>query len=393
MTEQEMTGMQKHAYKIKLFRDAQSWRKPDRIPFNADMYTWMFLDAGYTAAEASRNYDIIETCMERFIRLYDPDQLNAGSSGFRNTFLVMDSLGGVKEYNSGASENLNAVIEDVLLPEDYDLVLKNGFNHTLWEKALFKKYPQAKNYTPKQMAEAARTMLDLNTARAGIEARITQKYGTVFDSVPRFYPGYEYFFKYLRGIKGCSLDLRRCKDKVYEVSAELDKINLENALNILSRSEGPDMNQPYDIMISMLGQTILNQKQFEKIWVPPMDKLLSYCEEHGKQVFIFAEGSWERFGEYFNQFKKGVVHMIVEQDDPYEIRKKYPNIGIIGGLSTDIMSRGSTKECVEMAKRAVDELGAEGGLVLSPNKMISYANDMNPDNLKAVSEFVHTYTW
>lgn len=382
-----------HSYRIQLFRDAQSWKKPDRIPFNADMYTWMFLDAGYTTAEAARNYDVIEKCMERFIQLYDPDQINAGSSGFRNSFLVMDSLGGVKEYNSETSENLNAIIEDVLLPEDYDAVLENGFNQTLWEKALFRKYPQAKDYTPEEFAQSAKTMLDLNTARSRIENRLADEYGTVFDSVPRFYPGYEYFFKYLRGIKGCSIDLRRCPEKVYAVSSALDEVNLPARLNALSKTEGFDMNQPYDIMISMLGQTILNRKQFDRIWVPPMNKLLKFCEEHNKQVFIFAEGSWERFGDYFNQFKKGVVHMIVEQDDPYEIRRKYPNIGIIGGLSTDVMGHGTPHECIDMAKKAIDELGAEGGLTLSPNKMISYANDMNAENLKAVSRFVHTYRW
>ncbi len=389
----EMSAKEKHSFRLKLFRDAQSWKKPERIPYNASMYTWMFLDAGYTTAQAARNYSIIEECMDRFIQKYEPDQLNAGSSGFRNTFLVMDSLGGVKEYNSETDSNLNAVIEDVLLPEDYDYVLQNGFNKTLWEKALFKKYPAAKEYAPQQFAKAAKTMQELNEARQRIEKTLTEKYGTVFDSVPRFYPGYEYFFKYLRGIKGCSIDLRRCPQKVFEVSNALDEKNLPSRIKALSAVEGMDMNQPFDIMVSMLGQTILNRKQFDKIWVPPMDKLLGYCAENGKQVFIFAEGSWERFGDYFNEFAKGTVHMIVEQDDPFEIRKKYPNIGIIGGLSTDIMGHGTPEQCISMAKKAVDELGAEGGLTLSPNKMISFAYDMNPENLLAVGKFVQEYRW
>lgn len=83
--------------------------------------------------------------------------------------------------------------------------------------------------------------------------------------------------------------------------------------------------------------------------------------------------------------------MMVESDDPYEIRKKYPNIAIYGGLDVNILGKGTKQECIDMAKRAIDELGCDGGLILAPNKMMAFPNDCNPENLKAVCEFVQEY--
>lgn len=81
----------------------------------------------------------------------------------------------------------------------------------------------------------------------------------------------------------------------------------------------------------------------------------------------------------------------VERDNPYEVRKQIPNLGIIGGLDVTVMGTGTPGQCVDMAKRAIDELGRDGGFWLGCNKFVTYENDMNSENLKAVSDFVMEY--
>ena len=83
--------------------------------------------------------------------------------------------------------------------------------------------------------------------------------------------------------------------------------------------------------------------------------------------------------------------MMVEQDDPFEIRRKYPNISLYGGLEVNVMRNGTKQQCIDMAKKAIDELGCDGGLILAPTKMLAYPNDMNGENLRAVCEFVQDY--
>jgi hypothetical protein len=46
---------------------------------------------------------------------------------------------------------------------------------------------------------------------------------------------------------------------------------------------------------------------------------------------------------------------------------------------------------VAYTKRLCDELGKDGGFILSEGKMLSYRNDAKRENYKAVCDFVSNY--
>jgi uroporphyrinogen-III decarboxylase len=64
---------------------------------------------------------------------------------------------------------------------------------------------------------------------------------------------------------------------------------------------------------------------------------------------------------------------------------------LCGGMPSDLLARGTKKECIDYAKRLIDELASDGGFIFSQDKMISYPNDCSAENLKAVNEFVQEY--
>lgn len=378
-------------FKVKILRDTQKWNKPQRIPFNANTFTWMFLDAGYSTAEAARDYDIIEKCVDRFVTNYKVDLI--GSVGFRNPFRLTDALGGSNAYTDKSTEKLNVVDKEIFSADDYDKI-KDNYHKALWEIALFNKFPAAKNFTPAQFAEASKELLFFSQARDRVSDKCRNIYGIPMPT-RALKPGFiffEFLFNFYRGIKGMSMDIRRCPEKVKDVCMQLDETIVTPIVdNFKNDSDETDMDNPYDIVVPLLGHILLTVKQFEQFYVPSLKRILDVCQEKNKQAYVFAEGSWMRFGEFFNDYKKGVVNMMVELDDPYEIRKKYPNICISGGLKTDIMGKGTPHQCVEMAKHAVNELGRDGGLILMPNKMVSFAYDMRSENLKAVTDFASEY--
>ncbi len=393
MNESGMTGKELYDYRVKLYRQAHTFQKPERVLLNPYLYGWMYTDAGYKVAEAARDYKICEECMELMAQKYKIDALNIGNSGFRFRLRLYDALGGSANYSAASgSDNLNAIFEDLFSPDDYD-AMKENMMKTVWEKGLFKMYPAAKEYTPEQMAQAAKEMWLLNKTKKEADARIREKYGLLIEKqFDMFNVFFDKLFNSYRGIKGISMDLRRCPDKVAELcEIEDEKMlkNFEKQMDALDDGPG-DLNY-YDVMITMLGHTILNHKQLERFFLKPMKKALDIMEKKGKLVLIQCEGSFERFGDFLNDYKKGTINMIVEMDDPYVLRKKFPNLALTGGLSVDVMGNGTPQECVDMAKRAIDELGADGGLVLMPNKMVSYSYDMKSENLKAVGEFVSSY--
>ena len=63
----------------------------------------------------------------------------------------------------------------------------------------------------------------------------------------------------------------------------------------------------------------------------------------------------------------------------------------MGGLTTELLSNGTPEECVAYTKRLCDELGKDGGFILSEGKMLSYRNDSKRENYKAVCDFVNSY--
>lgn len=63
----------------------------------------------------------------------------------------------------------------------------------------------------------------------------------------------------------------------------------------------------------------------------------------------------------------------------------------MGGLDTEMLSTATPEECIAHTKKLCDELGRQGGFILSEGKMLSYKNDAKADNLKAICDFVSNY--
>ena len=378
-------------YRIKLFRDAQSFKKPDRTPVCANVTSWMFNDAGYSAGTACRDYKIIEECMERFLKLYPCDMFNYTMSGFRNVFLLPDAMGGSIYSESDDGDSLNIVAEDYIHPEEYDDLFEN-YQKALWEKVMFRMFPKVKDYTPQQLAEAAKTEFVFQQETTRINQRMRDEFGIPVEmNINHIVQPLENLLGNHRGIKGLSMDMRRRPDKILkfvEVCGKGGRMFYEKKIK---EFDGPDMNEAYDCMSGILAHTIMNCKQFDLFKAPYLEESFRLAEEYHKQVVMFSEGDWARFGDFFNQFRRGTLNMTVEQDDPFEVRKKYPNICITGGLDVSVLRSGTEQQCIDMAKRAIDELGWEGGLILSPNKMLAYPNDTTSGNLRAVFEFAAEY--
>ena len=390
--EKEMNAKELFDYRVKLFRDAMAWKKPERTPFSANVTHWMFQDAGYTTGYAVRHYDVIEECMIRFYKKYDIDHFNIYMSGFRNYNAVTDLLGECNDGYAGNDENLiNCIVEDVISSDEYDYFLED-MNKACWERFLSRRYKQMKNMSPRQFAESVKEDYHYRQERARIEARLRNEFGILMDyGCAASYSSLENVLAGMRGLKGLSIDLRRHYDKVLAYTQAFDAEPREWALSAMATHEGWDMSQPYDYMTYMIPHTIMRPKQFEELMWPAFKPILEYAAAHGQQTINFAEGSWKALGKYFNDFPKGVVCMMVESDDPYEIRKLYPNIAIYGGLDTSVLGEGTPQQCIDMTKRAIDELGWDGGLILAPNKMLSYPKDVKPENFEAVSRFIHEY--
>ena len=68
-----MTSKELVAYRTKLFRDAATFNKPDRVPHMSFFVTWKILDGGYTLNEGLRDYDIMTKVIREHQEKYNFD--------------------------------------------------------------------------------------------------------------------------------------------------------------------------------------------------------------------------------------------------------------------------------------------------------------------------------
>ena len=379
--------------RIRLFRDAANFRPVERVPHFANAVTWKIFDAGYTLDQAMTDFSVLEQSVRHFLNTYPIDGIL--DLGIRNQFNVTEAFGGgsyyyydkdkvgVHDHAHCTAETLQEYLDD---PEKY-----------LWEKTLPQKY--GAEWENKDLSVWKKTFKEyLRFIRYVIHiASVAEKEYGLPSLAPNnpmrgaIVPGVEKLMSDLLGIQQLSVALRRCPDKLIAFLDRWDQENIQPVIQKVRKSKGPNLKYCFDASILMLAHTVMNPKQFDRFYWPYLKKLLDAYAEKGMNVRIFAEGSILRFASCFSEYPKGVLTFHLEQDDPFAFRKALPNAAIMGGMTTDLLSRGTPEQCVDYAKRLCDELGQDGGYIFSENKMLSYRNDATRENMLAVCRFVNDY--
>ena len=380
--------------RVTLFRDAASLRRPARVPHLANAVTWKIFNAGHTLPEAMQSFDVMRECVVHFLDRYPVDALI--DCGIRNQFNVTDAFDrehsyyyyteetvGIRDHAHCTLETLSDYLAD---PERY-----------LWERALPAKYPDW-NEKPLSAFQQAfdeylrytMFIIKMGTLTGGTYGLPGMSPNNPMKGAITF--GIEELLANLLGIRGLSVGMRRDPGRIRAFIEEWDEKNIRPAIaRLLAGKDGPDMKYCFDSSLMMLAQNILNNRQFEAYYWPSLRPLLDAYAQKRKNVRIFVEGSMERFYDYFADLPKGVVTLHLERDDPFEVRKRLPNVAIMGGMTSAMLSDATPDACVAHAKRLIDELGRDGGFILSEDKMLSCRNDARAENFKAVCDFVNGY--
>jgi len=200
---------------------------------------------------------------------------------------------------------------------------------------------------------------------------------------------FEIILNYFRGIKGASLDVRKCKG---ELKDTLDFLWETMCAPTLQKAL---QNKDFDGFIAplkslCLAHSVLSVKQFGELYWPYMKKIFDFVEEHDMRISIFCESEMLRFAEFFEEIPKGRAMIVLELDDIVQMRKRLPNLALSGGLPVHLLGRGTPQECVDYVKRIVDTVG--DGLAISSDKALCTKMDAKRENLLAVQEFLYTYS-
>ncbi len=380
--------------RIQIIRDAAGMKKrPDRIPNISFFVTWKILDAGYKLTEAMSDYDMMEKAVRQHQEKYQFDM--HFDLGTRNAYRVAQAMDSPTYIVDDEAECIS--VEDIHVCElEEARELAENYQKFLWEKGMKAKFSWwGKEADLGKIQKAYDEMFDFISYSARIKKIMNQEYGVPNNIAPNPYAAIsmENIMGFLFGMRGTAMLMRRDKGALHAVIDAMNELFFTPQLEALKKlPEGPNMNYCFDYLMAMLVHNFLNPKQWEEFYWPYLKQVLDVLTEKKYNVAIFAEGNILRFKDYLKDYPKGTITILPENDDVFEMRRELPNVAIMGGMPNSLLGRGTKKECLDLAKRLIDELGADGGFMMSQNKMGSFRGDANPENLKAVTDFVLHYT-
>ncbi len=373
--------------RIQLFKKATRMEKTDRVPTFSNYWTYMILDSGYKLTEGIYDLAKLEDAVIKFMKKYQFDAYNY--TGTRNPFKVTEAFDGNLYILDKENDFLNYQDHYLMEEDEYDEYI-NDYMKFFWEKLVPRKCPgiladdQWERFD--RCVEAQKEYLSFGNSilfKMRNELSVPKNNG-MFGQVP-----FDMFFNYLRGIKNLSIDLRRRYDKVLEACKASEKLSGLTGLYAALEGEQEEIFM-HNGGFCFLGHSILNEKQFGDIYWPYLKKAVDICAEKGKTIHLFSEASIGRYS-CLADIPRGVLDLQPEQDDVFELRKKFPNICINGGMKSAVLGNATVEECLDEAKRLVEGMGP--GFIMGQDKMMSYRNDAKPENIMAVQEFCWNYKY
>lgn len=247
--------------------------------------------------------------------------------------------------------------------------------------------------TNEEKYAAIKELVDHWKFKGMIQGQLTEKlkndYQLPVISGGMAYPPMDIIFDYLRGFHGVSMDMRRNPKELVAACEALQGI-ADELLGITAETPAVPSFPYYATMFHL--PTFISPKQFEKFFIPTYEKLIYRIHERGGKMIMMLEGNWAPKYDWLNSLPKNFVIGIIESDDIFEAKKRIgDNIAIAGGMPMELLKLGKKEQCLDYAKKLVDELAPGGGYIFTSSRELLSKGDVNFDNLIATNDFVHEY--
>lgn len=385
MTEKDVQLLR--AERKQIFADAVAKKKkPKRIPLLSHVWTWKIIDSGFKLSEALYDYDKMIQAVSIHQQRYGWDSYM--DLGTRNPMQVTDALGKCLYLVNDETGDVNYIDKDVMKFEDYRKIIDGGLFRYYFETALVSKY----GYTDRETAlenigKAAREQVKFTKFGKDVNSTMVNKYGVPSIAVGKPTLPTEMLFCALRGIKGYSTDIRRSPEIVIEALNIINEGTYEQFTNMLSNFSDNDTFL-FPVRITSLAHTVMNPKQYEKIYWPFYKQYIFDLADKGLGAMLFTEGSVSHILDFYKEIPSGKFAELFEMDDIFQMKKELPNLTVAGGFPSTLLASGSTEECIDYVKKLEDALAYDGSYIFAFNKMISYPKDAKRENMLAITEYL-----
>lgn len=375
--------------KYELFQDIIKRRKkPYRIPTVSNDGLWRFIDQGLKLSEVLYDYEMVQEAVRREQEEFGYDC--PLEIGMLNRVKNQEAFGKSRFIIHDDPPSVQITDDFPMTAEDYPLLIEKGITRFIFEDLLCRHF----GYTSKEevishLKEATQAMIEYQEAYGRITNMLVEEYGAVYPCAGSYQMPFEFFVSGLRGLKNTSLDLRRHSQEMLDAMEAIDERNWNDYISYAPyiKNEGDFI---FDTYTCPMAYTLLSPKQFEKFYWPWMKKFFDYTTEHDQTAFIYAEGALMNKVEFLQDLGPERFGIMVEQDDPVEIRKRLPNFTLIGGYPTSLLGEGTKEQCVAKIDEMMETVNYDGNWIFSWDKLASFKGDIKHENLAAVMDYVRS---
>ena len=375
--------------KVRRIMTTLNHQEPDRVPIMSMFETFSIPFAGGSIAELNANPEKeIEYYSAPHRAIYSDCAL---SCGLMSDARSAECIGSESHF---VSEDGSTIQHKEITPmeaEEYPELIADPEGY-IFNKMLPRKAKKLAGSNEEKYA-AIKSLVDHWKTKGMVQAQLNEIVKNELQ-VPVMlgafaYPALDYIFDFLRGFKGISLDMRRRPEEV--VAACEAVYPLQKAfMGIPDSAESVPEFPFYSTMMHI--PTFINAKQFERFFLPTYEKLIYRVHELGGKLMIFLEGNWESKYDWLNSLPDNFVIGIIEDDDIFAAKKKIGDkITLAGGMPAQKLKLASKEECIDYAKKLIDELAPGGGYIFSTDRALLSKNDVNIENLTETFNFVREY--
>jgi len=374
--------------RIQIYQDIYDNKIPKRVPVDINLpFDFIAQYGGLNLSEAQWDLTMVEDAVDKICQLVYSDKcIFGGSLRYPSFYQALDSQT-FKMSSTGFMQHPEVV---GMLPEEYNYFIENPYD-CLLEKVLPRQY---KAFNLDDPVNAALSFAKSVIARqkemadqAQIINKMVEKYG--------YYPGgryaggiteapFDFVADFLRGFKGISMDIRRIPEKVAAACEAVYPIVFKMGLPKQISNYG-------SVFIPLHMAPFMRERDFATLYWPSLKRLVEEYASMGIHCKLFCERDWTRFLDYLYDLPTDTM-LWFEYGDPKLIKEKLGKKHILRGLFPIMSLKTKTKEeCVKDVKEFIDIMAPGGKFMFDFDKGPLFLNDINLENLCAVTETVRDY--
>ncbi|HHX75117.1 MAG TPA: hypothetical protein GX699_09470 [Firmicutes bacterium] len=222
---------------------------------------------------------------------------------------------------------------------------------------------------------------------AGMRERLVQKYQRADALTPcnMLWAPFDFIADYIRSFSTILVDMKRRPQWVLDACDAVLEYEIRQIKNTPRRGKIPVIAFPLHM------PPFMRPAEMEKFWWPSFKKLIIATQEAGFMPSIYCEQNWDNYLDMLNDLP-GTLIIGFEASNLKLVAKKVTTRHIFtNGFPSILLKTGTKEECVDAAKRVIDDIAGGGNYIFAINKPAIRGNDFQVENLQAVIECLKEY--